>query len=56
MTVERSMRPLEKEASLAWWDANVTGSDEAFARKAALQNKIDEALVCGAQRGRYSLE
>ena len=31
--VER-LRPLEIAAGEAWWNANVTGKDEAFAKKA----------------------
>src|SRR5947209_1482036 len=40
----KKLRPLEIEASLAWWDANTSGKDEDFARKEKTQNKIDEAL------------
>lgn len=39
------MRPLDKEAGIAWWDANTTGKDEDFARKEVAQNKIDAALA-----------
>src|SRR5439155_3636706 len=39
------LRPLEVAASLAWWDANTTGKEEAFKRKVETQNKIDEALA-----------
>jgi peptidyl-dipeptidase A len=39
------LKPLEKEAALAWWDANTTGKDEAFKRKEEAQNRIDEALA-----------
>jgi peptidyl-dipeptidase A len=38
------MRPLEIEAGRAWWDANMTGKEEAFARKERIENQIDEAL------------
>ena len=38
------LRPLEIAAGLAWWEANTTGKDEAFAKKAELENKIDAQL------------
>lgn len=41
---ETKMRPLEMKANLAWWDANISGKDEDFARKEDAQNKIDAAL------------
>lgn len=41
---EQNVRPLEKAAALTWWDANVTGKDEAFAAKEAAQNKLDAVL------------
>jgi peptidyl-dipeptidase A len=40
----KKLRPLEKAAAAAWWDANVTGKDEDFRRKEEAQNRIDEAL------------
>jgi peptidyl-dipeptidase A len=42
---EKKLRPLEVAANLAWWDANTTGKDEDFAKKAQAQNRIDEALA-----------
>lgn len=42
---EAKMRPLDIKAGIAWWDANVTGKDEDFARKEEAQNRIDEALA-----------
>src|SRR5690348_8447296 len=42
---EKKLRPLEVAASLAWWNANVSGKDEDFKRKAEAQNRIDEALA-----------
>jgi peptidyl-dipeptidase A len=39
------MKPLDKEAGIAWWDANTTGKDEDFQRKEAAQNKIDAVLA-----------
>src|SRR5947207_14542221 len=44
-THESKIRPLERAASLAWWNANVTGKDEDFERKIETQNRIDEALA-----------
>ena len=41
---EAKMKPLEIAAGLAWWDANTTGDQAAFARKEKVQNQIDEAL------------
>jgi peptidyl-dipeptidase A len=41
----KKLRPLEVAASLAWWDANITGKDEDFTKKAKAQNRIDEALA-----------
>lgn len=38
------IRPLEIAASLAWWNANISGKDEDFAKKEAAQNRIDGAL------------
>jgi peptidyl-dipeptidase A len=42
---ESKIRPLERAASLAWWNANVTGKDEDFEKKIETQNRIDEALA-----------
>ncbi len=39
------MRPLERAAGIAWWDANVSGKDEDFKRKEEAQNRIDAALT-----------
>src|SRR4051794_20970268 len=39
------VRPLERAAALAWWNANVTGKDEDFAAKEEAQNKLDAALA-----------
>src|SRR5262249_53527464 len=41
---EKTVRPLEKAANLAWWVANTTGSDEAFAAKEKAQNDLDARL------------
>ena len=40
----RVIRPLEVAANKAWWDANVTGKPEAFEKKEAAENKVDQAL------------
>src|SRR5437762_689392 len=42
---ESKVRPLERAASLAWWNANITGKDEDFEKKIETQNRIDEALA-----------
>ena len=36
---EAKVRPLEIAASLAWWNANITGKDEDFKQKEEAQNK-----------------
>jgi peptidyl-dipeptidase A len=42
---EARVKPLEKSANLAWWEASTTGKDEAFKLKEEAQNKLDESLV-----------
>ena len=42
---EKTVRPIEREASLAWWNANVSGRDEDFQAKEASQNRLDAALA-----------
>ena len=42
---EKKVRPLDIATGLAWWNANVSGKDEDFAKKEQTQNKIDEALA-----------
>src|SRR5262249_34589686 len=39
------LRPLEVAAARAWWDANISGKEEDFKKKAEAQNRIDEALA-----------
>lgn len=39
------IRPLEQQVALAWWQANISGSDADFARKEELQNQLDAALA-----------
>ena len=41
---ERTIRPLEREAALAWWNANVSGRDIDFKAKEDAQNRLDAAL------------
>jgi peptidyl-dipeptidase A len=48
---EATVRPLEKTANLAWWNANVTGNDEDFKAKETAQNQLDAAL---SDRARFS--
>ena len=42
---EETVRPLERAAALAWWNANVSGKDEDFAAKEEAQNRLDAALA-----------
>ncbi len=42
---EAKVKPLEIEMGRVWWEANVTGSDDAFKRKEALQNQLNAALA-----------
>jgi peptidyl-dipeptidase A len=44
-THEAKLRPLEIASGLAWWEANTTGTKEAYAKKEEAQNKIDAALA-----------
>ena len=41
---EETVRPLEISASMAWWNANISGKDEDFAAKEEAQNRLDAAL------------
>lgn len=41
---EKKVRGLERQANLAWWEANISGKDKDFQRKEKAQNRIDEAL------------
>ncbi len=41
---EKILKPLEKRANLAWWNANLSGKDADFEKKELAQNKVDEAL------------
>jgi peptidyl-dipeptidase A len=42
---EKKIEPLEIEIGKAWWNANVTGKDEDFAKKEESENKLNEALA-----------
>src|SRR6185436_20915102 len=42
---EAKIQPLEIEIGRAWWDANTTGKDEAFAKKEEAENRLNEALA-----------
>lgn len=42
---ERNVKPLEVQAGLAWWTANISGKDEDFKKKEQAQNEIDAALA-----------
>ena len=41
---ERVVRPLERAVGLAWWNANVSGSDQDFKAKEDAQNRFDAVL------------
>src|SRR5206468_2326569 len=48
---EEKVRPLERAAALAWWNANISGKDEDFAAKEEAQNRLDAAL---SDRARFA--
>jgi len=41
---ERTVKPLEVQAGIAWWNANISGKDDDFKKKEDAQNAIDAAL------------
>jgi peptidyl-dipeptidase A len=41
---EAKIRPLDKAAGIAWWNANISGQDEDFQKKIEAQNRIDAVL------------
>lgn len=49
---ERVVVPLEIAANRAWWDANISGNDQDFARKEAAENRLNEALSDRRRFGR----
>ncbi len=42
---ENEVLPLEYKVNLAWWQANTTGTDDAFTAKEQAQNAYDQALA-----------
>src|SRR5260221_12767336 len=42
---ERKIEPLEIEIGKAWWNANVTGKDEDFAKKEESENRLNDSLA-----------
>jgi peptidyl-dipeptidase A len=42
---EAAVRPLEVESSRRWWEANTTGSDEAFRKKEEIETRLDLLLA-----------
>ncbi len=42
---EAHIRPLEIEVARAWWNANTSGKDDAFAAKESAENRLNEALA-----------
>ena len=42
---EATVRPLEIEMNLAWWNANVTGKEEDFQKKQAAEEKLGLCLA-----------
>jgi peptidyl-dipeptidase A len=42
---EQTVVPIEISLSRAWWDANTTGSDEAFAQKEVLDKQMNSLLA-----------
>lgn len=39
------LKPLQKEVSLAWWDASTKGDDASFQKKQEAENRIDAMLA-----------
>jgi peptidyl-dipeptidase A len=42
---EAAVRPLELESARCWWNANTTGSDEAFRKKQEIETRLDLLLA-----------
>jgi peptidyl-dipeptidase A len=42
---EKRIRPLDIAANLAWWQANITGSEEDFKKKSEAENRINAVLA-----------
>jgi peptidyl-dipeptidase A len=43
------LKPLQKEANLAWWNASTKGDDESFQKKQEAENRIDALLASPAE-------
>ena len=41
---EARVQPLQIASARAWWDANVSGKDEDFAKKEEAENRVNEAV------------
>src|SRR5688572_406853 len=41
---EGRVQPLQIASARAWWDANVSGKDEDFAKKEEAENRVNETL------------
>src|SRR5262245_51528587 len=46
---EKKIEPLEIEIGKAWWNANVTGKDEDFAKKEESENRLNDSLADAKQ-------
>ncbi len=42
---EAAVRPLETESWRRWWEANITGSDEAFQKKEQIETRLNLLLA-----------
>jgi peptidyl-dipeptidase A len=42
---EATIRPLETESNRRWWEANITGSDDAFKKKEEIENRLNLLLA-----------
>ncbi len=42
---EAAVRPLETESNRRWWEANTTGSDEAFRKKEEIETRLNLLLA-----------
>ncbi len=42
---EATIRPLETESNRRWWEANITGSDEAFKKKEEIETRLNLLLA-----------
>ena len=42
---EATIRPLETESNRRWWEANITGSDEAFHKKEEIETRLNLLLA-----------